>query len=101
MIGRGSTPTIEFTLKEINPVSIVVAYLTINQNGVTILEKDITTMERGVKSISWELTQEETLLFDEKANCVCQIRARTADGKAYDSPLGVFKILEILKDGVI
>ena len=39
MITRGTTPTIEFTFKNISPKDMKVAYLTIDQNGRTKIEK--------------------------------------------------------------
>ena len=41
MITRGTTPTIEFTFKNISPKDMKVAYLTIDQNGRTKIEKNI------------------------------------------------------------
>lgn len=58
---RGTTPTIEYTFKTVNVDNIVTAYLTIMQRGVVIIEKDLSQADIGEKSLSYSLSQEETL----------------------------------------
>lgn len=64
----GTTPTIIYSFKKIDVSDMVVAYLTIEQGCRSIvLEKNIGSAfidaENG--TISWELTQADTLLFAE------------------------------------
>jgi len=60
-IVRGTTPTIQYTFSRINPANITTAYLTVTQDGVTIVERGIDTMSLGNEDIAWTFTQEETL----------------------------------------
>ena len=101
MIGRGSTPTIAYRLKDIDPATFTAVYLTIVQNGSVVLERDITTMSISSNVISWELTQEETLKFDETVKSDIQIRAKDMYNRAYVSYHSLENILGINKDGVI
>ena len=60
---RGTTPTIEFTFSTVSVSDIVVADLTIKQGETAVIEKDITAATVGASSISWLLSQEDTLTF--------------------------------------
>lgn len=57
----GTTPTITYTFKTVSPPDLTKAILTIKCAGQIILEKNIDDAEIGGDSISWTLTQEETL----------------------------------------
>lgn len=61
---RGTTPTIKFTFHDVDVNDITQAYLTIQQNNVTLVEKTISyaTVEED-NSLSWRLEQAETLRF--------------------------------------
>lgn len=61
MIIRGTTPTIQFTYNDITVSDITVAILSMKQKKQTVIEKDLTEATVGQKSLSWTLTQEETL----------------------------------------
>lgn len=101
MIGRGTTPTIGYIIEDdLDPTTFVVAYLTMVQ-GSTVVEKDITSMHIDNNVIYWELTQEETLLFDDDDYVDIQIRVRTNEGRAYDSMHSRESVLGINKNGVI
>lgn len=101
MITRGTTPTIEFTFKNISPKDMKVAYLTIDQNGRTKIEKNIDDAIVGDNSIDWNLTQEETLKIKENIKCDIQMRYRLNSGLADASPAYTVDTYRILKDGVI
>lgn len=64
---RGTTPTIKYTFKTVDPSTITAAYLTIT-NGATKLEKelDTATVDAQNKTISWKLSQTETLSLGDK-----------------------------------
>ena len=62
---RGTTPILIFTFDTIDVADVDVAYLTIIQNGVTVISKDLTEASVGENTISWQLSQSETL----KMNC--------------------------------
>lgn len=59
----GTTPSLIFTFKTVNPFDLTRAVLTIQQLGRTIVERDLTSATLNSDSVSWTLTQEETLLF--------------------------------------
>ena len=63
---RGTTPTITYNFNTIRVANITSAYLTIKQSGRTVLEKTLSDAIIGDKSLSWTLTQAETLAFTEK-----------------------------------
>lgn len=58
---RGTTPTIKYTFSTVSVSDITAAYLTIVMNGSTLLEKDLTQATIDSDSISWTLTQQESL----------------------------------------
>ena len=101
MITRGSTPTIEFSFKTVSPKDMETAYLTIKQNSFTKIEKDISQATVNDTTISWELTQEETLRINKKFKCEIQMRYRLTNGFADASPTYEEDIYNILKAGVI
>lgn len=61
MIIRGTTPTIKYTFKVVDPASITAAFLTIKKGGEIVIEKDLAAASVGEDSLSWTLTQAETL----------------------------------------
>ena len=101
MICRGTTPTIKFVFKTINTSDIVVAYLTVEQKDVKLFEKTLADATVGKGYLEWTLTQEETLLFDEKSNLKLQCRYKTAGGSAYGTKIYEVPPYAILKEGVI
>lgn len=101
MIVRGTTPTISFKYTVIQPSTIAVAYLTMFQNGERLLEKDLTTAEVGVDTISWTLSQEETLAMTAGQALTIQCRYRLDDGSAYATKKATEDVLDVVKDGVI
>ena len=57
----GTTPTIYFTFRTVEPADITKAVLTIAHKGEILIERDLSTAEVGENTISWTLTQAETL----------------------------------------
>lgn len=57
----GTTPTITYTFKVVPVSSITSAILTIKERGVNIIEKTLSDATVGEDTLSWTLTQEETL----------------------------------------
>ena len=58
---RGTTPTIEYTFNTVNVAQISKAFLTVKENGVVIINKDINDAVVGTKTLSFELSQADTL----------------------------------------
>lgn len=100
-IGRGTTPTVTYTFKVVDPADITVAYLTIKQRGNLTIEKTLETADVGEKTLKWTLTQQETLLLQDKSNAEMQLRYRLRDGSAHRTNVTVFMPEVILKDGEI
>lgn len=76
---RGTTPTIEFTFKVVDVSNISSAVLTIKQNGQIVVEKDKSSAAIGESSISWTLSQEESLSFG-RGEIWVMLNWLTADG---------------------
>lgn len=99
---RGTTPSITLKLNTtINFDEIEKIWVTISSKikEVTI-EKDRMDFDNEAKRISFTLTQEETLCFNE-GNAEIQARIKMINGKAYCTTIDRTKINKILKDGVI
>lgn len=58
---RGTTPTIQFTFNYVDVDNISAAVLTIMQACAKKVEKDLTAATVGDETLSWTLTQEESL----------------------------------------
>ena len=76
---RGTTPTIQYTFKSVNVANITTAYLTIKMSGATLIEKDITSATVGQKSLSWMLSQAETLSMT-ASEVIIQLNWKLNDG---------------------
>lgn len=75
----GTTPTITYTFKVVPVSSIVKAVLTVKERGVNIIEKDLSDATVGEDTLSWTLTQEETLAIGARAASI-MLNWLTADG---------------------
>ena len=75
----GTTPTITYTFKVVPVSSIVKAVLTVKERGVNIIEKDLSDATVGEDTLSWTLSQEETLSIGVKSASI-MLNWLTADG---------------------
>jgi len=75
----GTTPTITYKFKVVNVSEITVAILTIKERGVNIIELNLSDATVGEDSLSWTLTQEETLQIGVKT-CTMMLNWKTEDG---------------------
>ena len=57
----GTTPTITYTFKTVSPADLTKAILTIKCAGQVTLEKTLADATVGEDTLSWTLTQQETL----------------------------------------
>lgn len=79
-IAMGTTPTITYRFKIVSPAEIRTCILTIKCNGQILIEKTLSDAEIGTDSVSWTLSQEETLSLGTRvAKMMCNWV--TADGK--------------------
>ena len=75
----GTTPTITYKFKVVDVSEITVAILTIKERGVNIIELNLSDATVGEDSLSWTLTQEETLQFAGKT-ATMMLNWKTEDG---------------------
>ena len=75
----GTTPTITYKFKVVDVADITVAILTIKERGVNIIELNLSDATIGEDSLSWTLTQEETLQIGVKT-CTMMLNWKTEDG---------------------
>ena len=97
---RGTTPTNVFST-DIDLSGASAVYVTYKQNGRKVLEKTINDLIIDDKSVTAELSQEDTLKFLASCPVEIQIRAKFPDGPAVASEIMVADIKRVLKDGVI
>lgn len=57
----GTTPTIIYTFSIVDPANMTEAVLTIKVGGAILIEKDLDDATVGENTLSWTLTQAETL----------------------------------------
>lgn len=89
MIGA-STPTHEFELP-FGKETVKRLLITYAQDGLVVLEKTENDVSWDWCIASYQLTQEETLLFDEKKSVEIQLRVLTVDDVALP-PSKIFKV---------
>lgn len=77
---RGTTPTIIYNFTTVDVTEIAVVYLTFKSNGSVIVRKDLSEATVGEASLTWLLTQEETLAFGPNQHATMMINYRLADG---------------------
>ena len=75
----GTTPTITYKFKVVDVSEITVAILTIKERGVNIIELNLSDATVGEDSLSWTLTQEETLQLGAKT-ATMMLNWKTEDG---------------------
>lgn len=92
---RGTTPTIQFTFKEVDVSDVTTAYLNIGT-----IEKDLSTATVGDDTISWTLSQSETLGLSGLRTTV-QLNWKTSDGTRGASEAVQVEIAENAKNEVI
>lgn len=100
-IMRGTTPTVIFTFRVVDPTTLKEAFLTIRQGKNLIVERDISSASIKFSEITWRLTQEETLRIPPYSELGIHLRWKTVNGVAGGS--AVYRALgtDILQDGVI
>ena len=97
-IGCTSENSFAFPYNE-NEVACV--YITYVQGGNTVVEKELPDCKFEDGRINVMLSQEDSLLFEEKTNVRIQIRGRKHNNKAFKSTIITASTDEILKKGVI
>lgn len=76
---KGTTPTLTFTFTDCDPTLAESIIVTIAKQGVTVLEKATSALTITETSVSFKLSQEETLAFP-TGEVQCQINLLYSDG---------------------
>lgn len=100
---RGTTPTFAITLPaDIAVSSLTSAYMTFEQSGSTVLEKELSdfSLDSVNNALLLTLTQAETLAFTQGQIVNYQLRFKTAT-KAYASEIWHTLADRIIKEGSI
>lgn len=77
---RGTTPTIEYRFKEIDPADIAAAYLIIMQRDSVVIEKNINDAAVTEDLLYFDLSQADTLKL-QKCRGVMILDWKTNNGK--------------------
>ena len=99
---RGTTPKIIFNT-DLDLTSVEEIYVTFQQEGETIVEKDKTEIEIDGSRIIVSLSQADTLLFhlDPRDTVLVQIRVKFENDTAMASNILKVRVKVILKEGEI
>lgn len=100
MVSRGTTSTHIFTVP-IDFTEATALYITYQQLGRTVLEKELSDCTVESDKITVHLTQADTVKFKEDMPVRIQIRVKMADGSAHKSAIIETTADELLKEGVI
>ncbi|MEE0968197.1 MAG: hypothetical protein U0M06_02335 [Clostridia bacterium] len=84
IIQQGSTPTHRFSTPY-EKASVDSAIITYWQNGRIVLEKHTEDINIQDHTMTTELSQEDTLLFDERGDVKMQIKVKLTNGKVIPS----------------
>lgn len=96
---RGTTPV--NTIKtDMDLTGATALYVTYQQDGETVVEKELEDVEISESEITIHLTQADTLAFAAGTVSI-QVRAVLADGNRVASGIMKTKVERILKDGEI
>ena len=103
ILQRGTTPTITMTYRAIDLSMITEAWMSIRQQGGAqcIVDRDLNSATVGENTLSWTLTQEETLRLLPLWSAEIQCRYLLSDGTAGASPIYRISVSDLLKEGVI
>lgn len=97
---RGTTPTHSFAT-DIDLSNATSLYITYWQRGKVLVEKTIDDVSFDYMRVLVRLSQEDTLLFNDRYEVSIQIRAKFGDGSAIASNVIRIPVCEILKEGEI
>ncbi len=97
---RATTPTFIFRLP-IDCSKITKAEVTLSQSGENKLTKQTEDCLMNDKKLTVTLSQEETLLFSDKADVQTQLRILTSDGKVFASQVFSVPVIDSLSEEVL
>lgn len=91
---RGTTPTIKYTFSVIAGTDLTVAVMTVSQNGTVLIEKDLSAGVADETSVSWVLSQEDTLKLDTDFAARITLNWKLADGTRGASKIAIASVEE-------
>ena len=99
---RGTTPQLTFKIG-IAPSRFLKLFITAEQSGKLAFERslDEVVKNESTKTVSFRLTQEETLALNDRSPVYIQARGLLADNVAVASPILQFSVDGILREGVL
>lgn len=97
----GTTPSVQFIFKNVDPADIAVAYLTVRVGDSVVIEKDITEASVQNNTLTWVLTQEETLRLNVGDTCRICCDWKTSSGVRGRSKMATMTVEESGKSCVI
>lgn len=90
---NATTPTIVFNFDVVDVQSIAVAKMYVKaKSGAVIVERDLDTATVGEKSLSWKLTQAESLTLPIGREVIVVLDWRLADGTRGRSQVGKYTV---------
>lgn len=95
---RGTTPTLKYTFRTVDPTNFSVAYLTVT-NGSQTIEKDLSSATIEENAILWKFTQEETLALGDRITAM--LNWKIPDGTRGASRIATILTERNLKEVVI
>ena len=99
-ITRGTTPTLTLGLP-FDAALIDVGFVTIQQQGKTVLEKSFDDCECKDNELLVTRTQAETLKLSHLFRATIRLVIKTVDGERYESKPIVIHVADTSKDGAI
>lgn len=99
---RGTTPQLTFKLG-LSPSKFLILYITAEQSGTTVFERSLDQLVKNeaAKTVSFRLTQEETLGLSDRSPVYIQARGLLADNVAVASKILQIGVDRILREGVL
>lgn len=98
---RGTTPTIIFKFQNVVVENITVAYLIVKQPFQAVIEKPLEDAVVEENTLSWTLSQEETLKLMAGRDCLILCDWKLADGTRGNSKTAVYSVVNGGKKEVI
>lgn len=97
---KGTTPTLEFILP-FEASFVKNAYVTLSQNDVIVINKELKECECNVNMLQVQLSQQDTIRLNADIPVEIQIRVLTNNGEALASQIWTTIAERILYEGII
>lgn len=101
---QGTTPEIKYKFRKFIVTDIIIAYLSIRQNGKTLVEMDLDDaieVSATDNSITWRLSQNDTIKFNPNDQLEVQVKYKTNTGIVGTSVISYVDSYEDIKGEVI